>query len=227
VRGPAVLQIGSTPGGSVGPRVLGEVSESQETVLDPLRAGPGARGSGPARARQRRAARSASPTACARLGGPPAAGCRVRQRPRRKRAEVSRDRARKDGRAPWCKACVRRWQRENAGHLADYHRRWLAGEARQASPAPPVSRARAPGPRAPTPDRVVLVQPGLGSRRLDHEARASGEALIPPSRVTPTPASAQGAAFEARGGAAVSDAGTLLLGESRSSRATCRRGAPF
>lgn len=40
------------------------------------------------------------------------------------RAEFSRDRSRKDGRAPWCKACVRRWQQENAEHLADYHRRW-------------------------------------------------------------------------------------------------------
>jgi hypothetical protein len=39
-------------------------------------------------------------------------------------AEFSRDRSRKDGRAPWCKACVRRWQRENAKHMADYHRRW-------------------------------------------------------------------------------------------------------
>jgi hypothetical protein len=39
-------------------------------------------------------------------------------------AEFSRDRSRKDGRAPWCKACVRRWHQENAEHLADYHRRW-------------------------------------------------------------------------------------------------------
>jgi hypothetical protein len=39
-------------------------------------------------------------------------------------AEFSRDRSRKDGRAPWCKACVRRWQEKNAEHLADYHRRW-------------------------------------------------------------------------------------------------------
>jgi hypothetical protein len=39
-------------------------------------------------------------------------------------AEFSRDRSRKDGRAPWCKACVRRWQRENAKHMAEYHRRW-------------------------------------------------------------------------------------------------------
>jgi hypothetical protein len=28
------------------------------------------------------------------------------------------------GRYPQCKACVREWQQENAGHLADYHRRW-------------------------------------------------------------------------------------------------------
>jgi hypothetical protein len=40
------------------------------------------------------------------------------------RAEFSRDRSRKDGRAPWCKACVRRWHQENAEHLADYHLRW-------------------------------------------------------------------------------------------------------
>jgi hypothetical protein len=40
------------------------------------------------------------------------------------RAEFSRDRSRKDGRAPWCKACVRCWHQENAEHLADYHRRW-------------------------------------------------------------------------------------------------------
>jgi hypothetical protein len=40
------------------------------------------------------------------------------------RAEFGRDRSRKDGRYPQCKACVRRWQEENAAHLADYHRRW-------------------------------------------------------------------------------------------------------
>jgi hypothetical protein len=39
-------------------------------------------------------------------------------------AEFSRDRSRKDGRAPHCKACVRRWQQANAEHMADYHRRW-------------------------------------------------------------------------------------------------------
>jgi hypothetical protein len=39
-------------------------------------------------------------------------------------AAFSRDRSRNDGRAPWCKACVRRWQQENAEHLADYHLRW-------------------------------------------------------------------------------------------------------
>jgi ketosteroid isomerase-like protein len=39
-------------------------------------------------------------------------------------AEFSRDRSRKDGRAPWCKACVRRWQQEHADYMADYHRRW-------------------------------------------------------------------------------------------------------
>jgi hypothetical protein len=42
----------------------------------------------------------------------------------RHRAEFSQDRSRKDGRAPWCKACVRSWQQENAEHLADYHHRW-------------------------------------------------------------------------------------------------------
>jgi hypothetical protein len=40
------------------------------------------------------------------------------------RAEFSRDRSRKDGRYPQCKACVRQWQQKNAEHLADYHRRW-------------------------------------------------------------------------------------------------------
>jgi hypothetical protein len=40
------------------------------------------------------------------------------------RAEFSRDRSRKDGRAPSCKACVRRWHQENAEFLADYSRRW-------------------------------------------------------------------------------------------------------
>jgi hypothetical protein len=38
--------------------------------------------------------------------------------------EFSRDRSRKDGRYPQCKACVRRWHQENAERLADYHRRW-------------------------------------------------------------------------------------------------------
>jgi hypothetical protein len=40
-------------------------------------------------------------------------------------AEFSRNRrSRKDGRASWCKACVRRWQQDNAEHMADYHRAW-------------------------------------------------------------------------------------------------------
>jgi hypothetical protein len=39
-------------------------------------------------------------------------------------AEFSRARSRKDGRAAHCKTCVRRWQQENAEHLAEYHRRW-------------------------------------------------------------------------------------------------------
>jgi hypothetical protein len=39
------------------------------------------------------------------------------------RAEFSRVRSRKDGRAAHCKVCVRRWHRENAEHLAEYHRR--------------------------------------------------------------------------------------------------------
>jgi hypothetical protein len=39
-------------------------------------------------------------------------------------AEFSRDRSRKDGRYPQCKACVRRWHQENAGRLAEYNRRW-------------------------------------------------------------------------------------------------------
>jgi hypothetical protein len=40
------------------------------------------------------------------------------------RVEFSRDRSRKDGRYPQCKACVRQWHQEKAEHLADYHRRW-------------------------------------------------------------------------------------------------------
>jgi len=39
-------------------------------------------------------------------------------------AAFSRDRSREDGRFSQCKACVRRWQQENAEHLAEYHRRW-------------------------------------------------------------------------------------------------------
>ena len=39
-------------------------------------------------------------------------------------AGFSRDRTRKDGRCPQCKACVRRWHQENAEHLAEYNRRW-------------------------------------------------------------------------------------------------------
>jgi hypothetical protein len=40
------------------------------------------------------------------------------------REEFSRDRSRKDGRYPQCKACVRQWQQENAERLAEYHLRW-------------------------------------------------------------------------------------------------------
>jgi hypothetical protein len=40
------------------------------------------------------------------------------------RAGFSRDRSRKDGRFSQCKACVRRWQQDNAEHLAEYHRSW-------------------------------------------------------------------------------------------------------
>jgi hypothetical protein len=50
------------------------------------------------------------------------------------RAEFSRDRSRKDGRAPWCKACVRRWHQENAEHLADYHRRWQQANPQRSEP---------------------------------------------------------------------------------------------
>jgi hypothetical protein len=39
-------------------------------------------------------------------------------------ADFSRDRSRKDGRYPQCKACVSRWHRENAERLAEYNRRW-------------------------------------------------------------------------------------------------------
>jgi hypothetical protein len=40
------------------------------------------------------------------------------------RAEFSRDRSRKDGRYPQCKACVMRWHQENTERLAEYNRRW-------------------------------------------------------------------------------------------------------
>jgi hypothetical protein len=40
------------------------------------------------------------------------------------RAAFSRDRSRNDGRYPQCKACVRRWRRENSERLAEYNRRW-------------------------------------------------------------------------------------------------------
>jgi hypothetical protein len=46
------------------------------------------------------------------------------------RVEFSRDRSRKDGRLSRCKACVRRWQQDNAEHLADYHRRWQRASPR-------------------------------------------------------------------------------------------------
>jgi hypothetical protein len=39
-------------------------------------------------------------------------------------AEFSRDRSRRDGRYPRCKACVREWHQQNAERLAQYHRRW-------------------------------------------------------------------------------------------------------
>jgi hypothetical protein len=48
----------------------------------------------------------------------------TRCREEKPRTEFSRDRSRKDGRYAQCKACVRRWQQENAEQLADYHRRW-------------------------------------------------------------------------------------------------------
>jgi NAD-dependent SIR2 family protein deacetylase len=38
--------------------------------------------------------------------------------------EFRRDRSRKDGRYPQCKACERLWRQENAEYMADYHRRW-------------------------------------------------------------------------------------------------------
>jgi hypothetical protein len=40
------------------------------------------------------------------------------------RPEFSRDRSRKDGRYPQCKACVMRWRQENAERLAEYNQRW-------------------------------------------------------------------------------------------------------
>jgi hypothetical protein len=50
------------------------------------------------------------------------------------RAQFSRDRSRKDGRYPPCKACVMRWHHENAEHLADYHRRWQQENRRRSVP---------------------------------------------------------------------------------------------
>jgi hypothetical protein len=38
--------------------------------------------------------------------------------------EFRRDRSRKDGRYPQCKACEPLWRQENAEYMADYHRRW-------------------------------------------------------------------------------------------------------
>jgi hypothetical protein len=43
------------------------------------------------------------------------------------RAEFSRDRSRKDGRYPQCKACVREWHQQNAERVAEYHLRWQRG----------------------------------------------------------------------------------------------------
>jgi hypothetical protein len=40
------------------------------------------------------------------------------------REEFRRDRSRKDGRYPQCKACERLWRQEHADYMADYHRRW-------------------------------------------------------------------------------------------------------
>jgi hypothetical protein len=49
--------------------------------------------------------------------------CREEKHP----AEFSRDRSRNDGRAPWCKECVRQWHQQNAERLAEYHLRWQRG----------------------------------------------------------------------------------------------------
>jgi hypothetical protein len=38
--------------------------------------------------------------------------------------EFRRDRSRKDGRYPQCKACERRWQQEHADYMGEIHRRW-------------------------------------------------------------------------------------------------------
>jgi hypothetical protein len=38
--------------------------------------------------------------------------------------EFRRDRSRKDGRYPQCKACERLWRQGNAEYMADNHRRW-------------------------------------------------------------------------------------------------------
>jgi hypothetical protein len=60
-------------------------------------------------------------------------------------AAFSRNRrSRKDGRASWCKACVRRWQQDNAEHMADYHRRWQKADPakRRAQMRPYLERKR-------------------------------------------------------------------------------------
>jgi hypothetical protein len=65
--------------------------------------------------------RERQPSLAAQAGVPP---WRRRLKPPRLLAGFSRNRrSRKDGRASWCKACVRRWQQDNAEHMADYHRR--------------------------------------------------------------------------------------------------------
>jgi hypothetical protein len=86
------------------------------------------------------------------------------------RADFSRDRSRKDGRAPWCKACVRRWQQEHAEHMADYHRRW-----QQANPEKKRAQNRRYRERK-REDPEYRERRRANARRLDRERRAQDAA---------------------------------------------------
>ena len=72
--------------------------------------------------------------------------------------EFRRDRSRKDGRYPQCKACERLWRQENSEHLADYHRRWQqANRDKKRAQAATVSAS------ARTPTTGSEGEPGIAS----------------------------------------------------------------